>query len=502
MKTFLTLLVALAAATSSVSAQCVDPSLIDLNAPCPFIYAPVCGCDDVTYDNDCIAENFGGVTSWVEGPCAAQPGDCVDPALINPDMMCLDVWAPVCGCDGVTYSNDCYAINYGGVTDWVGGECSSTGGDCIDSLLINPDMICLDVWAPVCGCDGMTYSNECYAVNYGGVTSWIQGECSTSGECLDLAGVDFGQCDMYLGVAVVNSVCINVSGCGWEVNGTDYSPFFFPDFETCQFTCGFPPEEPECLNLEGLDFGQCDMFLGYALVGTTCIAMSGCGWEIGGVDYANNFFFYLEACQMSCEVPVKNPECLDLDGLDFGQCDMFLGYALVGLSCIDVSGCSWEANGTDYANHFFETYQECVSNCDDLVCIDQTIIDPEYLCDDVDAPVCGCDEVTYINACEAVHIHGVLSYTSGPCTVGLSERNGAKLHGYPNPFNEYFVLTGLPEGVKFVRVVDITGREVFSVTTALMRVNVTASSAWPAGCYLVHVIGENSIPLRLRIIRK
>ena len=52
---------------------------------------------------------------------------------------------------------------------------------CIDDSKISSDYNCDDYYEPVCGCDGNTYGNECYAEN-AGVTEWIDGECDLDDE--------------------------------------------------------------------------------------------------------------------------------------------------------------------------------------------------------------------------------------------------------------------------------------------------------------------------------
>ena len=59
-------------------------------------------------------------------------------------------------------------------------SCSSEESEeieCIDETKIDELALCIEVYEPVCGCNGITYSNVCYASSVGGVTSFISGPC-------------------------------------------------------------------------------------------------------------------------------------------------------------------------------------------------------------------------------------------------------------------------------------------------------------------------------------
>jgi hypothetical protein len=119
MKSYYSLISACVLAVFLLAGCCDDPLCNPKPAApgcaCPLIYAPVCGCDGVTYGNSCVAACHNiFITSPGECPCT--PGE------VDPECACPENWDPVCGCDGVTYSNACFA-ECAGITDFVEGDC-------------------------------------------------------------------------------------------------------------------------------------------------------------------------------------------------------------------------------------------------------------------------------------------------------------------------------------------------------------------------------------------
>ncbi len=88
----------------------------DNNKICTLEYSPVCGIDEVTYSNKCMANDVEIIYF----------GECSNINICSEESknatMCTLEYSPVCGNDNNTYSNKCVAC-FAKIDYYLDGEC-------------------------------------------------------------------------------------------------------------------------------------------------------------------------------------------------------------------------------------------------------------------------------------------------------------------------------------------------------------------------------------------
>ena len=153
---------------------CINPAWIDPMAMCTMQWDPVVGCDGYTYSNNCVAEAAGvsiytdnmGNETVLEWDCNQGGVDCVDDPegiLAQYSYQCNDIvgdWFLWDCSDDLSVAVSGVPSGMWIISDLCPQSCTDCGEEeeCIAQLI--PDCMFMTVIDPVCGCDGVTYSNS------------------------------------------------------------------------------------------------------------------------------------------------------------------------------------------------------------------------------------------------------------------------------------------------------------------------------------------------------
>ena len=352
----------------------------------------------------------------------------------------------------------------------------SKAQSCIDSSRIDLSTPCPLAFIPTCGCDSFTYGNPCEALYYGGVYSYHIGACGSDSLCS--ARFDI----------LIQSDTLIISNLSTTSDSITWYHFEFGNGDTSN------QENPFYIyhSLSDSTFVVC----------LTINSISGC---------TNQFCRYIQVQKSlpdSCEVNFSIQDSLNV--VQFFDSSIYHSSSIIFYRWNFDDGTTSQAVNPSHTYITAGLYFPCLtiivvhgtdtciqSICKEVLialpsCINLSLIDTSRYCPNVN-PVCGCDSVSYTNACYAQYYHGVTSWRVGTCYTGINgiHQQYPNVVLFPNPTNDRFFIQSVTNEVSDISILDVTGNPCMSVVLSI-KDGVDVSMLHP-GVYWVKMEIENFV---------